>query len=213
MRYAIFSDIHNHSQALTAVLRHASQQQINKYFCLGDIGGIGVDDCVTVVREMEVPSVFGNWEVLTWHHYSPENQQWVLNLPPIHKENLFWLTHAAPLWQEGVSTLADVKHNLHTPVSTFFPYLHRNTTALWSTITTLLDAGISLMFHGHTHYQMAWRFTNDNHLEKLTNRTITPTPDKVLIVGVGSVGRPDDSSKPSYVIYDDEAGVVEMIRV
>jgi predicted phosphodiesterase len=214
MRYAIFSDIHNHKQALTAVLNHAGRQQVDNYFCLGDMGDIGVDDCVSVVREMGIPAVFGNWEMLTWHHYSPENQRWVLNLPPIHKESHFWLTHAAPLWHKKVMTLADLKEErLRMPVSNFFPYLHFESAALWKTLTTLLDAHIPLMFHGHTHYQMTWRFTHNNHLQKLMERTVILSPGDTLIVGVGSVGRSEDNPKPSYIIYDDEARVIEMMRV
>ncbi|MFC1975567.1 metallophosphoesterase family protein [Chloroflexota bacterium] len=214
MRYAIFSDVHNHMRALKVVLRHAGQQQIDNYFCLGDIGDIGAEDCVTVVREMGVPSVFGNWEVLTWHHYSPANRQWVLDLPPMRKDGHFWLTHAAPLWPKEVNSLADLKHNRYTvPRSHLFPYLHVKSHALWRTITALSKANISLMFHGHTHYQMGWRLIDDNQLEKMTDRTITLHSPEIIIVGVGSVGRPEDSAKPSYVIYDDEARVVEMVRV
>jgi predicted phosphodiesterase len=215
MRYAIFSDIHDHAQALTSILRHASQQQVDKYFCLGDMGGIGADGCVTEIREMDITTVFGNWEVFTWHHYSPENQAWVLKLAPVHKEPHFWLTHATPLWRENVATLADLNEERfnRAPITRLFPYLHQDTAALWRTMSALKDANIPLLFHGHTHCQIAWRFTHNNHLKKLTNRAITLSPDETFIIGVGSVGRPEDNSKPSYTIYDEESGVIEMIRV
>jgi predicted phosphodiesterase len=78
MRYAIFSDIHNHTIALEAVLRHAGRQQIDRYFCLGDVG---VDECVDLVRNVGALTVFGNWEVSGWRYLSPENRAY--HLPPV----------------------------------------------------------------------------------------------------------------------------------
>ena len=215
MRYAIFSDVHDHTQALTRILRHASQQQVDKYFCLGDMGGIGTDGCVTQIREMNITTVFGNWEVFTWHHYSPENQEWVLKLAPVHKESHFWLTHATPLWHENVVTLADLKKERYNiaPISRLFPYLHQDSTALWRTMSALRGANVPLLFHGHTHCQITWRLTRNNNLQKLTRRTITLATDETFIVGVGSVGRSEDDPKPSYVIYDEGIATIEMIRV
>ncbi len=105
MRYAIFSDVHNEVRALTKVLHHARQQAVDGYFCLGDVG---VDNCVELVRDTGVPTVFGNWEVSGWPHLSPENQQWALNLPPFRKEAGFWLTHATPLWPPHLASLAEI---------------------------------------------------------------------------------------------------------
>jgi diadenosine tetraphosphatase ApaH/serine/threonine PP2A family protein phosphatase len=69
------------------------------------------------------------------------------------------------------------------------------------------------MFHGHTHRQMAWRFTGDNHLQQLGHRPIALRPGDTVIVGVGSVGRPLDGPGAAYVIYDDEVQHVEMVWV
>jgi predicted phosphodiesterase len=212
MRYAIFSDIHNHTTALSTVLSHASQQAIDHYFCLGDIG---FDDCADLIRQANMPTVFGNWEVSNWRYFfSPTNQAWALNLPPIHKEAHFWLTHAAPLWPETLATLADLNAHLHdVSLAQLFPYLHFESVGLWKTIVALTEANIPLMFHGHTHRQIAWRFTADNHLQKLPHQTITLRPGDTLVVGVGSVGRPEDGPGAAYVIYDDELRQIQMIRV
>lgn len=211
MRYAIFSDIHSHAKALEKVLDHARQQVVDSCFCLGDVG---VDDCIALVREAGAPTVFGNWEVSGWAHLSPDNQQWALALPPVRKERNFWLTHATPLWPDRLCCLADLNANRHSvPMSRLFPYLHFESSILWDIMGSLTQAGISLMFHGHTHRQIAWRFTADNHLQKLTHQLITLRPGDTLIVGVGSVGRPEDGPGAAYVIYDDEVGQVQMIRI
>lgn len=211
MRYAIFADIHNDTTALSTVLRHASQQQIDGYFCLGDVG---IDECVNLVRQVNAPTVFGNWEVSGWRHLSPENQQWALKLPPVWREARFWLTHAGLAWPHKLATLADLNANRHRlSLAQLFPYLHNESKALWETIAMLAQAGMPLMFHGHTHRQTAWRFTADNRLQKLAHRTIRLHPGDTLIVGVGSVGRPMDGPGAAYTIYDDKAGWVEMVRV
>jgi predicted phosphodiesterase len=210
MRYAIFSDIHNHTSALTAVLRHAQQQRVDQYFCLGDVG---IDECVAQVRDIGATTVFGNWEVSGWSHLSPENQRWVLSLPPVRQEKGFWLTHATPLWPAPLLTLADLqqqRRNLH--MASLFPYLHFESPVLWEIVGSLVEAGIPVMFHGHTHRQITWRFTADNYLQKLTHRSINLRPGDTLIIGVGSVGRPEDGPGAAYAIYDDELQQVKLMR-
>ncbi len=44
-------------------------------------------------------------------------------------------------------------------------------------------------------------------------QSIRLQPSETVVVGVGSVGRPYDGPNPSYVIYDEVARQVEMIRV
>ncbi len=211
MRYAIFSDIHNHTAALSMVLRHAARQQVDGYFCLGDVG---IDECVNLVRGVNAPTVFGNWEVSGWRHLSPENQGWALGLPPVRREARFWLTHAALFWPKQLATLADLHANRReAPMSKLFPYLHYQSEVLWETIALLTEANIPLLFHGHTHRQMAWRFTGDNRLQKLGGHSIDLRPGDTLVVGVGSVGHPLDGPGAAYVIYDEEAGRVELVRV
>lgn len=213
MRHAIFSDIHNHLQALKAVLHHTDQQQIDRYFCLGDIGDLGKNTCVTIIREMDIATVFGNWEAFVWHHYTLENQQWILNLPPILKQDNFWLTHAAPLWPPDIQTLEDLDPQYFWDTrAQLFPYLHYESAYLWQSFKKLNDAQVPLLFHGHTHIQMGWRKCNDQ-IEQVREPVITLTDNELVIIGVGSVGEPKDSSNPAYVIYDDETKTVEMVKV
>jgi predicted phosphodiesterase len=211
MRYAIFSDIHNHTTALQSILHHAVRQGVDGYFCLGDVG---IDECVDLVRNVAAPTVFGNWEVSGWRYLSPENRDWAFTLPPVRRTARFWLTHAAPLWPDELATLADLNADRHSvSMSRLFPYLHHESEALWDSIALLAEADIPLMFHGHTHRQLAWRFGGNNHLERLHPRLITLQPGETWLIGVGSVGSPMDGPDPSYVIYDDQARRVEMLRV
>lgn len=211
MRYAIFSDIHNNATALAAVLNHAGMQQVDGYFCLGDVG---VDACVNMVRQINAPTVFGNWEVGGWRYLSAENQAWALNLPPIRREEQFWLTHAAPLWPAHIITLADLHADRRAaPMPRLFPYLHHESQAMWDTLALLAEANVAVLFHGHTHRQLGWRFTADNRLQKLLHGPLTLRGGETWLVGVGSVGRPVDGPKAAYAIFDTEAGQIDLVRV
>ncbi len=215
MRYAIFSDIHNKIHALDKVLDHAQSRQVDHYFCLGDIGEYGKDACVTRLRELGITTVFGNWELISWVSFSPENKQWTLELPPIHRETHFWLTHAAPHWPEQIQPFDDFFSKRHTlSLSSLFPKLDNRSVHLQQTITILKQAQVPLLFHGHTHQQIAWRHTESKGIQKITNQShLKLSEGDIWVIGVGSVGEPEDSAQPSYVIYDDERQVVDMIRV
>ncbi len=211
MKYAIFSDIHNHTAALEAMLANAQSRGVDTYYCLGDVG---IDACAELVQSVGAVTVFGNWEASSWRTLAEKNQKWALSLPPMVKRDDFWLTHAAPFWPPKIKTLADLNMNRHFHAShKLFPYLHYDEESLWKTIATLTEVGIPLMFHGHTHRQIVWRFTGNNHLQRLVKESITLHPGDTLVVGVGSVGRPLDGPGASYVIFDDDTQTVEMVRV
>jgi predicted phosphodiesterase len=211
MRYAIFSDVHNHTQALRQVLADARQRDVSAFFCLGDIG---IDECVDIIRESDIPTVFGNWEASNWKHLSPKNQGWILARPPIIRKDGFWLTHAGPFWPNRINSLEDLNNSSHISVKgSLFPYLHFEGDSLWETIALLIDTKIPLMFHGHSHRQLAWRFTRTNKLQRLHPQDFVLVPGETYVVGVGSVGRPLDGPGASYVIYDAAATRVEMLRL
>ena len=211
MRYAIFSDIHNHTDALSALLRDAAGRQVDGYLCLGDIG---IDPCVDLVRNVDAAAVFGNWEVSGWWHLGPRNQHWVKHLPPTRHLDGFWISHAAPVWPAELTTLAALlKRRHHVSLATLFPYYLSSSIELWHAFSELLAANIPLLFHGHTHRQSIWRFTADNEIKQLPPTATTLTPGETLIVGVGSVGQPKDFPKPGYAIFDSTAARVEFLRV
>ncbi len=211
MRYAIFSDVHNHTDALKQVINDAQTRAVDAFYCLGDVG---IDACVNLVREINAPTVFGNWEASNWRYLSPENRQWVLNLPPVIRDERFWLTHAAPFWPPPIKTLADLHSNAHIRVKgNLFPYLHYEENSLWECIALLTEAKVPLMFHGHTHRQLVWQFTNDNRLLRLHKPTVELAAGTTLIVGVGSVGRPMDRPGAAYVIFDAGTNLIELARL
>lgn len=209
MRYAIFSDVHNNDRALSQVLHHAHQRNIDACLCLGDTG---TDPSVQLVRGANAESVFGNWEVSGWRYLSPQLQQQALDLPPMRKYDNFWISHAAPTWPDSVTSLQQFITN-RSSISSVFPYYVRESNELWQAFSELLNANIPLLFHGHTHQQIVWALTPDNDLKQSRPQELILVPGNTYIVGVGSVGQPKDSAYPSYVVFDTHTQRVEFIRV
>ena len=211
MRYAIFSDIHNNTTALSRILTDADTRQVQAYLCLGDVG---VDQCVELVRNRGAATVFGNWEVSNWRLLSPGNQRWALNLPPVRCYDGFWISHAAPVWPKQLGSLDQVvKNRRHLHLGGLFPYYLNVSDDLWRAFAELTAAGIPLLFHGHTHRQIGWSFTPDNRISRHAPVNLDLKPDHCYIIGVGSVGQPKDFTGPAYIIFDAGAKRVEFIRL
>lgn len=211
MRYIIFSDIHNHTTALQQILADAQRHSPDAFYCLGDVG---TDASVEVVRSANIPTVFGNWEVSNWRYLSPDNQQWALALPPLLQFSEMWLAHAAPVWPPKVKSLTDLLANPQVRRNgKLFPYLDFEEDYLWQSIGLLFDAGVPLLFHGHTHRQLAWRFTRTNKLLREYKAVFQLAENETYVVGVGSVGHPQDGPGASYVVYNSDTRTVEFCRV
>lgn len=211
MKFAVFSDIHNHTRALETVVADAQNRSVDAMFCLGDVG---IDSCVDLLRQADVPTVFGNWEVSNWRHLSTDNREWAMRLPPMRKLDGFWLTHAGPFWPPKIKTLADLESDRPVRMrANLFPYLHFEEDSLWKTIALLTEMKIPLMFHGHTHRQLGWRFTHNNTLQRLYGPNIELLPGETCVVGVGSVGRPQDGPGFCYALFDSKTRVVSLLRV
>lgn len=62
MRIAIISDIHGNLPALETVLEEIKTKKPDQIVCLGDLVGYGPfpNECVAIIREMNIPVVMGN---------------------------------------------------------------------------------------------------------------------------------------------------------
>jgi predicted phosphodiesterase len=211
MRYAIFSDVHNHTRALSRMLSDANTRQVDAYLCLGDVG---VDPCVELVRNRGAETVFGNWELTNWRGLSPANQQWALNLPPVRHYDGFWISHAAPNWPQQLTSLQKLLQNrkgLH--IGSLFPYYLSISNELWQAFGDLAAAQVSVFFHGHTHRQIVWNFTPDNDIKPYPPADFSLVKSHTYIIGVGSVGQPKDGPHAAYLIFDTTEQHIEFIRL
>lgn len=208
MRYAILSDIHGDLLALERVLADARLQDAEAILCLGDVGS---DACLDRLRQAGAELTFGNWEVSQWGYLRQDNQAWVRSLPPLLRSDSLLAVHAAPWWPEGLSNVEDfMEYVLQQGVKwrVLFPYLDQDEDAFWQAVAELENADQRILFHGHTHIQMARRVGPTGHMTRLRQPEFILDRRARYIVGVGSVGRPEDSPAPKYVLYDDETATI-----
>jgi predicted phosphodiesterase len=213
MRYAILSDVHGRHQKLEAVLANAYARGATRIISLGDVGG---DDCLARLRQAEAMNVFGNYEVSGWRRLTPTYRTWVRSWPPILEEDGFLAVHAAPWWPDELSTIEDFGNWLKRTGKSWrslFPYLTDDEDFLWQALAELENADKTVLFHGHTHQQAIWQWGPSGRLRPVRASTVDIREGYRYVVGVGSVGLPEDNCWAAYTLCDTEAGKIELIRL
>jgi predicted phosphodiesterase len=212
VRYSILSDVHGRRRKLESVLADARTRGVDQIISLGDVGG---DDCLALLHQAGARPVFGNYEVSGWRRLAAEHQAWVRDWPPLLEEDGFLAVHAAPWWPEGLHTVEDFGDWLKRtglPWRVLFPYL-RDTDHVWRAFAELETGGKAILFHGHTHLQTIWYWKPAGRLQQVTAEAVGVKPEGSYVVGVGSVGQPEDGSWAAYALYDADAGHIELMRV
>lgn len=213
MRYAVFSDVHGRWQKLDAVLADARRRRAERFISLGDVGG---DDCVALLAQVGALAVFGNYEVSGWRRLSPEVRHWVRNWPPLLAGDGFLAVHAVPWQPEGLRTVQDFGAWLKRtgePWRTLFPYMNVDEDYLWQALAELEAADKAILFHGHTHQQAIWRWTPAGRMQQVRATSVELKAGYRYVVGVGSVGLPEDGDRAAYTFYDAGTGRIEQVRL
>jgi predicted phosphodiesterase len=62
MRLGIFSDVHANLEAMSSVMEAYGSEDIDTYYCLGDVVGYGgsPNECADIVREVAEVTILGN---------------------------------------------------------------------------------------------------------------------------------------------------------
>lgn len=218
MKIAIFSDIHDNARALETFLTDAEGQGADRLYCLGDVGhsaalfdrlhGVGID------------CTFGNWEVSGLARMAAPRQAWVGAWSARRAVGDALLCHATPDMPAAAATTEAAAAFMRTGVRwpTLFPRLDANEEAGWQALAVLEESNVRVAFHGHTHVQKIWSWEADSDgkrrlrsTQDATSITLAPgTPDAPnrTIVGVGSIGQPQDGPSGKYVIWDQAAATV-----
>jgi hypothetical protein len=212
-RYAFLADMHGRSEALRSTLQDAGGYGVSHYIALGDVG---TDACYNLLRRVQAQGIFGNYEVTKWDGLSPENQAWVHELGPLWIGDTFLAAHAAPYLPANLGNVDDVLSYIletHAKWQTLFPRLDQDEEARWLTYAELEMRDKLVFFHGHTHVQAGWCVEPDGTMRLVHDGIIHLEPDQRYIVGVGSVGQPEDGAAPCYAIYDESEGTVFWRRI
>lgn len=213
MRYAILSDVHDRPEKLEVVLGDARERGAEQIVSLGDVGG---DDCLSLLRHAGALAVFGNYEVSGWRRLQLRHRAWVQEWAPLLAKDGFLAVHAAPYWPKGLEDVADFGRWLEQTGKSWralFPYLSEDQEAMWQTLAALEETGEPILFHGHTHLQSVWCWEPAGRLRQERASTFQLKAGHRYIVGVGSVGLPEDGGWAAYALYDAKTKQVERIRL
>ena len=212
MKYAIIADIHGNIDAFQVVLDDISAQNATHIVCLGDVVGYNArpKECLKIVRDMNIPCVKGNHD----EYCSTDNHLEGFN--PHAADAVHWTRNQ--LSEDDKKWLRELKY---TRMAANFTMVHATLDApdRWGYVFDKLAAAASfpyqttqMCFFGHTHVPVA--FMRDTVVRGGTYSKFKIDPSKKYFINVGAVGQPrDNNPKSAYVMYDMEAGTIELRRL
>ncbi|MFC1849214.1 metallophosphoesterase family protein [candidate division CSSED10-310 bacterium] len=214
MRIAIISDVHANLEALEACLDRLEKEKIDFFVSLGDIVGYGADPnrCTEIIKDKCKISLVGN------HDYAALGHLDISYFNPYAKKSVLWT--GTNLTEENREYLESLE--MYT-VEKEIRYIH--STPLrpedWNYIFTVHDARVNfshfsekLCFIGHSHQPVFILMNSKEEIFVHNSQTLTVDEDYRYIINVGSVGQPRDGNpESSFVIYDVDAGSIELVRV
>jgi predicted phosphodiesterase len=214
MKYAIIGDIHGNLEAFEVVLADIKAQNIQpqQIVCLGDVVGYNANpkECLKIVRDLNIPCVKGN------HDEYCSTEEALEGFNPAAADAVHWTREQ--LNAEEKQWLRDLKYSR---MVANFTIVHATLDApqRWGYVFDKLAAAASfpyqntaVCFFGHTHVPVA--FMRDTAVRGGTYSKFKIDPAKKYFINVGAVGQPrDNNPKCAYVIYDMDAGTIELRRL
>ena len=213
MRYAILGDIHGNLEALEAVCGSLAGEDIDKFFCVGDIVGYGASpaDCIYTIKKLEAVTVAGNhdWAAVDlvnadyFNDYARAAILWTKDvIGPGEKEFLRSLKLVY-----GQDDFSIAHGTLDSPEN--FDYMLGSYTA--ARTFSAMDTGVC--FVGHSHVAGAY-WQVDRGIDYIFEPTIKVSENNKYIINAGSIGQPRDGDpKAAYCIYDTREGIIDIKRV
>ena len=217
MRIGIFSDTHANIEALEVVLKALDEEAVDQRICLGDTVGYGAspNECCALIRAKAAHTILGNHDAavagrMDYSYYyhaarhaldmharllTPENLQWLKNLPYEVRKGDVHYCHGSPLNIEE------------------FDYIFARDQA--AQCMSIWDSMPQLTVIGHSHLCKSFAL-NPEHAgaQEVVAQKFQLRPGWKYIVSVGSVGQPRDfDPRASYTIYDSETRTFEFKRV
>jgi predicted phosphodiesterase len=215
IRALILGDVHSNLAALQAVIGDAEGRGgFDVIWCLGDTVGYGPDPnaCLELLRRYELLAVAGN------HDHAAAGIMSVENFNGAAATAARWT--ATQLGREEVDFLSGlplvaiaepftlVHGSLREPV---WEYLLTQESALAT--LELLATQFCLVGHSHIPFLCLENRGSPEFVEFVEDQPFELKQER-WIINPGGVGQPrDNDPRPSYAIYDREAGTVERHRV
>ena len=241
-KYAILSDIHANTEALTVVLAKCQELQIDKYICLGDVVGYNAEprECLEIIRSLPLVAIVkGNHD-----DYASNSDDEMEGFNPHAKKAVIWtkeqLTEEEQHWLAGMPYRATVQGTNITIV-----HATLDSPENWGYIFDAHHAAdnftyqfTQLCFCGHSHVPIAfckkpissmsekpieeiqgWAYKFEEGLfpKDVTEADCLPVELKTgfkYLFNVGSVGQPRNRDpRASFAVYDTEAKTVTRYRL
>jgi predicted phosphodiesterase len=215
-KYGIISDIHANYQALKVALEFLAANNVDKYFCLGDLVGYGAEpfECIQAIRDKpNIYTIAGNHDrqvigekdprmrktatkVLVWtqDNISPSNARYLKQLPQgMTVDDTFILVHGSLVERDAyILTRQEIDKNLQCMFSDF--------------------PGLKLCFFGHTHLPMLIG-TKAVITDLKETKSFQLNRNDTYLINAGSVGQPRDRCPfASFGIFDAQAWTMTFVR-
>jgi predicted phosphodiesterase len=212
MKYAIIADIHGNIDAFQVALEDIRAQNATHIVCLGDVVGYNArpKECLQIVRDMAIPCVKGN------HDEYCSSEEHLEGFNPHAADAVHWTRNQ--LNDDDKKWLRELKYSR---MAANFTMVHATLDApeRWGYVFDKLAAAASfpyqttqMCFFGHTHVPVA--FMRDTVVRGGTYSKFKIDPAKKYFINVGAIGQPrDNNPKAAYVIYDMDAGTIELRRL
>ncbi|MFH1398163.1 MAG: metallophosphoesterase family protein [Candidatus Omnitrophota bacterium] len=214
MRYGIFSDIHSNLEALERVIQAYQKEEIDEYFCLGDVVGYAADpkECVRLVKELSRVTIAGNHDWASVGLYSREY------FNEFAKEAIAWtgehLDEAGRIFLKSLK-LVYINEDLTLAHGTLdspqdFRYISDSYSA-WKSFRVLEN---NICFVGHSHIAGVFIQDKTGRIHYTLDFPVEIKKENKYIVNAGSVGQPRDSNpKAAYCIFDTRSSEIWIKRV
>jgi len=205
MRLGIFSDVHANLEAMSSVMEAYGGEDIDAYYCLGDVVGYGgsPNECADIVRDVAEVTILGNHDAAVAgrmdysYYYEAARQALDLHARELTSDNMAWLRQLP------------YKHRLEAVGE--FEYIFAPDQAA-ECLPILKDLG-HITFIGHSHLCKVFGL-RPGEVEELPPEDFALQDDTKYIVSVGSVGQPRDyDNRASYTVYDSDSRSFHFKRI
>jgi len=212
MKLAVISDVHANREALDAVMDSIKERSVDRIICLGDLVNYGIDFeyCINTIRQETDVCLLGNHDSTV----IGRDPLWIMNLEA-QKSARWTEEHISEEYKVYLESLKLA----HSEDNMLFVHGSPGDPERWGYIINWFDAENQFdNFHetfcyvGHSHVPVIF-----NHQER-GNRYREGIhhlgSDGKFIINVGSVGQPRDGDpRACYVVFNEEMGTIEFIRV
>lgn len=218
MRLGIFSDVHANLEAMTAVVHSLKSDNVDQYFCLGDVVGYGAspNECSDIIRQLAKVTILGNHDAavagrMDYSYYYEEARHALdVHSKQVSKQNLDWLK-SLPYRHDLIAEGVTLCHGSPVRIEDF-DYIFQSDQA--HECLSIWDGLGDITFIGHSHLCKVFALKPGEPTLELEPETFDLKFGWKYIVSVGSVGQPRDGDpRASYGVYDSTEKRFEFKRV